>query len=482
MIFYPGDIPTKSGVYIFRDVFGVVIYVGKATNLRKRVSSYFQNARLTRGEPKLKSLISSINSLEFYVVKNENESLILESRLIKEYAPRYNVLLRDDKRFLLIKINLLDKFPKFTLSRVKKNDAATYFGPFPKGGILRETMMFLSRYFGVRTCKTSMPTEFDHKHCLASIIKDCCVPCTGEVTEKEYKDKINAMLAVLSGDITSIICELRKKMETASEQLKFENAAKWRDIVFNISSIFGTKNRSFQYKVISSHNPKDAILELQKVLQLDKVPKMIECFDNSNIGGEFAVSSMICFKDGKPSKKDYRRFKIKTVEQIDDFATMEEVITRHYKRKIKENSLKPDLLIVDGGKGQLSAALNALSKINYEIPTVIGLAKKYEEIFLPNKSNPIILDKYNSALKLLQAIRDESHRFAIAYHRTLRDKCIEESILDEIKGIGKKRKIEILKAFRSIRELRKANAKEIQQKVPSLGEKLALEIYSYLQR
>ncbi len=482
MKFYPGDIPTGPGVYIFRDSFGVVIYIGKATNLRKRVSSYFQKSRINKNDPKLRSLVNSINSLEFNVVKNEDEALILESRLIKEYAPRYNILLRDDKRFLLIKIKLFEKFPKFTLARINKKDSATYFGPFPKGNILRETMIFLSRYFGIRTCKTQRPTEVDHKHCLSSVIKDCCIPCINLVTEDEYKEKVNAMLAVLSGDITDILCELRKKMDNASKKLRFEEAGKWRDIISNITTIFGTKNRSFKYKTLVSYTPEEAIVELKNVLLLNETPKMIECFDNSNIAGELAVSSMVCFKNGKPSKKDYRRFKIKTVNQIDDFATMEEVITRHYKRKLKEHLTLPDLLIVDGGKGQLSAAVKALSRINCNIKTIIGLAKRNEEIFLVNKSNPIVLDKYNSALKLLQAIRDESHRFAITFHRTLRDKRIEESILDEIKGIGKKRKIEILKAFSSICELRKASVKDIQNRVPNLGKTLALTILQYLQK
>ncbi len=471
--FYPGDIPQKPGVYIYRNQFGNVIYVGKATNLRKRVSSYFQKSRQNNNDPKFRSLVNSISSWEIITVKNEDEALILESKLIKEYSPKYNILLRDDKRYLLIKINLNDTFPKLSLTRIRKNDNAKYFGPFPKGSILKETIDFLTRYFKLRSCKVLKPTEKDHKHCLASRIKDCSAPCIDKVSDTEYKNQVDDMLKILSGDIKPILSDLERKMLDAAKNKNFENAAKWRDSITNIKAIFGEKNRTFRNTHIPSESGMDAVLELQKVLKLDKPPTHIECFDNSNTAGTLPVSSMVCFKNGKPSKKDYRRFKIKTVNKPDDFATMVEVIKRHYSRKLRENAQVADLLIVDGGKGQLSSAICALKEINFPTINVIGIAKKQEEIFLPNKKESIIIDRHSSAIRLIQSLRDEAHRFAITFHKSLRDKRIEESILDDIPGIGKTRKLAILKVYKSMKKLKQDTPEEISKKIPQIGIKLA---------
>ena len=470
--FNPGDIPQKPGVYIFRDRFGDVIYVGKAVNLRKRLSQYFQRSRSRMADPKLRSLINTIDSWEVSPVKNESESLILESRLIKEYAPKYNVLLRDDKRFFLIRINPEEEYPKIRLTRIRRNDGSRYFGPFPKGNV-KETADFLTRYFGLRTCRVDVPGELDYRHCLSSRIKDCCSPCNGKVTREGYMERVAMLMKVLEGGCEEVICELRSRMEKAAAEKKYETAAKWRDMIANIEGIFGEKRRNFRFASIPSSSGEESVKDLQLALGIDREPRMIEAFDISNISGQFAVASMVCFRNGRPESKSYRRFRIRDVHQSDDFAMMNEVVRRHYSRKLAENRVDTDLIIVDGGKGQLSAALSALIALKYPPTPILGLAKRNEEIFLPEKSEPIVLDRSRPALKLLQAVRDEAHRFAISYHRELRGKRIEESILDEVEGIGDNRKMQILNEFGSIESLKKASPEQIAERIPGIGIKLA---------
>jgi excinuclease ABC subunit C len=480
--FYPGDIPAKPGVYIYRDRFGKVIYVGKAANLRKRMSQYFQPSRDKRSDPKVRSLMKSIADWEFYVVKNEDESLILESRLIKQYAPRYNVLMRDDKRFLLIKINLNEELPRLRLARVRKDDNARYFGPFPKSGTLRPMVDFISRHFGIRMCRSALPDENDHKHCLASIVKDCCEPCVGKVSREEYMQRVNSMMRVLEGNVKELLEELKKRMMDSAEKKRYEKAAQWRDIISGLEEVFGAKNRSFKFASIASSPGNEAVWDLKKALKIETMPEIIEGFDISNIGGEMAVASMVCFEKGKPGRKNYRRFKIRDVHQIDDFAMMKEVIRRRYGRLIRENKKFPDLIMVDGGKGQLHAAIEALDELKCEPLPIIGLAKKNEEIFIPGKSEPLVLDRHRPALRLLQALRDEAHRFAVSYHRELRAKRLQESLLDEIPGIGPSRKKALLTAFGSVSKLRHAGVSDIIDKVPGIGESFAQTVCDFLKK
>jgi len=480
--FHPGDVPPKPGIYIYRDRFGTVIYVGKAANLRHRMSQYFQASRMNRADPKQRSLLKSIYDWDFFVVKNEDEALILESRLIKEYAPQYNILMRDDKRFLLVKINLKEDFPCLDLARIRKDDGCKYFGPFPKGSALRSTIEFLSAYFGLRSCKPKSPDESTRKHCLKRIVKDCLEPCGGKVTREEYHQHVDKMLKLLNGNTSSIIAELENKMREAAEKTQFEKAARFRDVITNIKSVFGEKTRSFRYASIPSSPGYVAVEDLQKVLNMPSPPMLIECFDISNILGTLAVASMVRFENGSPAKDKYRRFKIREVDQIDDYAMMQEVIKRHYSRKIREKQRLPDLLMVDGGKGQLSSAMETLKEINCPPLTVLGLAKKNEEIFLPGQSEAIILDRHSAALRLLQAVRDEAHRFAIGYHRKLRMRRLQESLLDDIPGIGAKRKQAILRHFGSIRKLRQADAEEIMRKIPGTGRIFAERIVEFLHK
>ena len=483
IIFHPGDIPAKPGCYIYRDVFGKVIYVGKAANLRRRMSQYFQPSRETRADPKLRSLINSIETWECITVNSEEESLLLESRLIKEYAPKYNVLLRDDKRMPLLKIDRSEKFPHPKLTRLRKDDSCLYYGPFPNGGALKQTLVFLSRYFGLRTCTHAEPGQEEYSHCLAGTVRDCCCPCVGKVSEEEYESRVDALIDLLNGNTDEITAVLDTKMREAAAKCDFEKAALFRDIAKNIESLYGVRTRTFP----NAHLPEladgeAAVRDLQQALKLKTPPETMICFDNSNISGTLSVASMVCFKGGRPNKNAYRRFRIRTVEGANDFAMMREIITRHFSRLLNEQLPFPDLMIVDGGKGQLSYAVDALVALHCPPFPVIGLAKRNEEVFIPGYSEPILIDKTRPALKLLQAIRDESHRFAITYHRALRMRTIRNSILDEIPCIGEVRKQALLKAFGSVTRLRKAAPELIAERVEGIGLNTAVQIADYLKK
>ncbi len=483
--YHPSEIPAKPGVYMFRDRFGKVIYVGKARDLRRRLGNYFQPSRRRTGDAKLRSLINSINEWSFQVVNSEDEALLLESQLIKAYAPHYNILMRDDKRYLLLKVDLAEKFPTLSLARLKKPDNARYFGPFPHGSALKMTREFLLAHFGLRGCRDAEPTEETRKHCLKRMVKDCCAPCTGKVTPEEYRERLNKALAVLEGDIAPVREAVKAQMLTASAACNFEKAARLRDVYDNIEAVFGRKNRIFENPALPDQKippGQAAINSLARRLGLPKPPQTVICFDISNILGTLAVASMVTFTNGRPDRQAYRRFRIKTVMQSDDFAMMNEAITRHFSRLINEKRPLPDLLVVDGGKGQLSAALDALIAINCPPLPVIGLAKRFEEIFIPGRSESVMLDRHDAALRMLQALRDEAHRFAITYHRSLREKRISSSLLDEIPGIGEVRKRQLLKAFGSVRNLAKADAANIVLRVPGIGRATAAKIAEALNR
>lgn len=478
--FRPSDISSKPGVYVFRDQFGSIIYVGKAANLRRRVSQYFQPSRTMRADAKLRSLISSIDSWETFPVNNEDESLILESRFIKEYAPRYNILMRDDKRYLLLKIDLSEKFPRLRPTRLKRKDNALYFGPFPHGNAMRELAIWLTKHCGLRSCNCSDPGEEHRKHCLAGNVKDCCQPCIGVASPEEYQERLNKAIDILNGNISETEELLTNQMKEAAAAQKFEKASSFRDMLSNLREVCGIKRRTFENASIPSVVGHTAVEDLKETLKLPSLPTVIECFDISNIGGTLAVASLVRFRDGKPEKSGYRRFRIRTVEGANDFAMMYEAVTRYFSRLMNFDLPRPDLLMVDGGKGQLSSALRALVELDVPPFPVIGLAERNEEIYLPGRSEPLVLDRHKPALRVLQAVRDEAHRFAISYHRELRMKRLEESVLDGIEGLGKVRKALLLKEFGSVAVLRKTSAEEIARRVSGVGIVFARTIVDYL--
>lgn len=481
--YHPREIPAKPGVYVFRDRFGHVIYVGKASNLRRRLGNYFQPARSRSADPKLRSLINSIAEWNFEVVRSDDEALILESRLIKAYAPRYNILMRDDKRYLLLKLDMSEKFPTLRCARFKAGDNARYFGPFPHGSALKSTLEYLLQRFKLRACKDENPDEESCKRCLKRIMKDCSAPCRGNISQEDYGKLLSECLQVLDGNIGPLEEELESKMRGFAAEQKFEQAARYREILQNLRAVFSRKNRSFDTPELPGvPTGISAVKSLQETLKLPKPPNLIWGFDISNTFGTLAVSGMVVFRNGKPDRSSYRTFNIKTVEGIDDFSMIAEAVKRQFSRVLAEGSEMCDLLLIDGGKGQLGAAIKTLYALKCPVIPVLGLAERNEEIFLPGRSEPIVLSRHDPALRLLQSVRDETHRYSITRHRRRREKLLAASVLDEIPGIGEKRRTLILQTFGSVAALKKLTPEEIREKCPALGEKLSEEIFSYFAR
>ncbi len=475
-------IPRAPGVYVFRDRFREVIYVGKAKSLRKRLAHYFQPSRLKLADPKIRSLINGIEFYQLFEVRSEQEAILLESQLIKKHRPRYNVVMRDDKRFLLIKIDHRSPFPRLVLARLKKQDGCVYYGPFPHAGAVRETVDFLTRHFGLRSCTPMIPGEKERNHCLDHIVRYCSAPCVGQVTVEEYRHRMEDLIAVIEGNTREILVVLDEKMRHYSQQQNFETAARLRDVMANIKAVFGQHNRMFLHAGLTRHTGSEGLDALQEVLHLDQMPSVIECFDISNISGSLAVASMVCFVEGQSAAKLYRHYRIKAVSGSDDFAMMREVVERRYCRLQKEQARLPDLIVVDGGAGQVSAAHQVLTRLQLAHIPLIGLAKKEEAIYRFDQPEPLLLERCSPALKLLQTIRDEAHRFANTFHQDLRSRRIMNSLLDDIPGIGRKRKQELLQAFGSVKNLRSHDRGEILKRLPHLGERLAETIELYLQR
>lgn len=500
------EVPHQPGVYLMKDRLGSIIYVGKARDLRKRLSNYFMASRKTRADLKTRALIDSIADFEFHIVRNEQESLLLEGKLIKDYRPRYNVSFRDDKRFLLVKVRFEDPWPKFIITRLKKDDGARYFGPFPHSGALRETISWINRACGLRVCRPVNPGEIDYKHCNADIIRNCSAPCIGRISREEYLLKVEDACRLLEGKGKREMFEsLRADMEKAAANLEFEKAASLRDVMLNLEKTLSpTRQFSRGRGVPTTVKPLEDLADLGEALHLAGPPRVMECFDISNVSSNHIVASMVRFTEGRPDNQNYRRYRIRTVEGQDDFASMAEVIRRRYSRILMENSgnadesqedvveaqrrlaregrakiVLPDLVIVDGGKGQLGMAVKELNKLGlHELP-VIGLAKQREEVFVPGKSEPILIPHDRGALKLLQRIRDEAHRFANGYNALLYRRRMKESVLDEAPGMSPRKKKLLLEKFGSVERIRKATAKQIAE-IPGISEKSAASILEWL--
>ncbi len=466
------DIPDKPGCYMMRDRRGKIIYVGKAKSLRKRVQWYFREASLRSGNPKIRGLINSIDDLDYIVVRNEAEALLTEGQLIKDYRPRYNVTFKDDKRFLLLRANITAPFPQFRFCRLKRDDNAVYFGPYTSSSAARATLDFLEKRYGLRKCSPRNPDADTYKHCMNDIVRFCAAPCIGKVTSEEYHEKFEEACAFLRGERPVVLKELTELMEQAAEKRDYEKAAALRDTLTVLKATIRKRGQTPSSPEIRAADALKGVEQLKDVLHLEKDPKVIECYDISNISGTFSVASMVCSINGVPMRNRYRRFKIKTVEGIDDPAMMAEVLRRRFGRMQDEKTKPPDLVVVDGGITQLNAAYNILEELGIDYVTCIGLAKRYEEIYCKGLDLPIRLPKNAPALKVLQQLRDEAHRFAITYHRHLRNKTIKESVLDDIPGIGDTRKKLLLRHFGSVSRLRKAAVKDIME-VPGVGKELA---------
>ena len=518
-------VPHKPGVYLHKDRFGTVIYVGKALDLRKRVSQYFQSSRRMGWDLKFNALVEAIHDFDVHVVRSEPEALLLESKLIKEFKPRFNISMRDDKRFLMLKVNLNDPIPNFTFTRLKKDDGARYFGPFVNSFALRNTVALARKQFNLRGCRVFTPGEADYKHCLYAHLKYCTAPCVGNVTREQYLEQVNSACDFLEGQCREMQSQLEAEMKKAAAAHEFEKAADLRDLIRDLNETW-KKTEKFArvpYKLPLAINPESDLVELAKVLGLPAPPMRIEGFDISNISGTFAVASLVSFKNGRPDRANYRRFKIKTVKGQDDFASMAEVVRRRYTRLLNEaraagpeakeeggeaipqelqtlvnetsrkvrrgipvktpqpgSSNMPDLILIDGGKGQLGMACAELKKLGLERIPVIGLAKEFEEIYLPDKSLPLRLGLDHPMVKLLQRVRDECHRVANSFNAQLRIKKISESVLDEFPGIGAQRKAALLKRFGSVQRLKAATLEQLAE-VPGFGGKAAEELKKFLE-
>ena len=584
---------TSPGVYVMRDKDGVVIYVGKAKNLKNRVSQYFRNSPK---QAKVQAMVDNVDIFDYFITMSEMDALALESNLIKKYQPFYNILLKDGKQFPYIKINTKEPFPKIEIVRKVKKDGAKYFGPYFAGIDVRELVKTINAAFKIRTCNNKITdTSIAKRECLNYSLGLCSAPCTKRISKEDYAKEIDKIINFLNGNDDEIEEILQKKMILASENENFESAILLRDrlkmvaklkqrVVANLpkdvtkdvfayysdglSSVItnmvvrggkilgvitypcndgeideGSTLSSFisQYyqnmivpnEIIISHDIDDeellceylgkkinfisnphgvnkklldmalinakeylekhiekekikynnslgAIKQLKEKLHLKDLPVRMECYDISNISGTNKVCSMVVFKNGQPSKSDYRKFKIKTVKGSNDFASLEEALSRRLKRYVDQNGEsfkeKPDLLVIDGGKGQLSSCYDILTRYGLENEiAMIGLAKRLEEVFTPKNSNPIILKYASAELKLLQRIRDEAHRFAITYHRNIRLKKQTKSPLDEIDGIGPKKRDALLKAFGSSENVAKADI-DVLETMPGINRALAIKI------
>jgi excinuclease ABC subunit C len=504
------DVPHVPGVYIMRDRLNNVIYVGKARDLRKRLANYFTPARSKLADRKTRALIASIWDFDLHQVRNDTEALVLESKLIKEFRPRYNVSFRDDKRYFLVRVHMGDAMPRLSTTRLKKEDGARYFGPFPHGMALRTTLNWLNKKFGLRVCRPLKPGEADYKHCSNDIIKNCSAPCIARISQEEYKKRVEQACEFLDGKNKDLVTALEEEMQQAAARLDFEKAAELRDMVEDFKKTLiptRTFERGARARVIRSIDPMADVQELKEVLHLERAPLVMECFDIANIGTAHCVASMVRFKNGVPDNSNYRRYRIKSVSGQNDFVSMAEVIRRRFSRILLEGRRAvgddaefsqeapaeamqrlatnpkfvtlPDLVIVDGGKGQLGVAVTELQRLGLHDLPIIGLAKEHEEVYRPGESQPVIIPHERGALKLLQRIRDEAHRWANGYHQLLLGRRVAESILDDCPGISKTRKAALLKAFGSVTRLRKATEEQIAA-VPGISKTLARQVLEFL--
>ncbi len=330
------DVPHKPGVYVMRDRLKRVIYVGKARDLRKRLANYFTPSRASKVDVKTRALIDSIWAFEWHIVKSEAEAVLYEGRLIKEFRPKYNISFRDDKRFLLVRVNLNDPFPKFQLTRLRKDDGARYFGPFAHSGALRSTLNAIRKRFGIRSCQPLVPGEKDYKHCLDHVIKNCSAPCIAKVTREDYLKLVEEACQLLDGEASHMIAQVEEDMKKAAERLDFERAAQLRNLLEDLKRTTKPMTRFTRKVLPTTVNPEEDLAALADALQLSQPPAAMECFDISNISNTHIVASMVRFKDGVPDRSNYRRYRIKGTPDQNDFASMAEVVRRRYSRVLRE--------------------------------------------------------------------------------------------------------------------------------------------------
>jgi excinuclease ABC subunit C len=419
------DFPTSPGVYLFKDAAGVVVYVGKATNLRARAGSYF--LRAAAEDPRTGRWVNEIHDADFIECDSEVDALLVESRLIKDIQPKHNKEQKDSKTFPYLMISVREDFPRVEVTRTPRDRGVQLYGPFASAGALRGAVQVLQRIFKFRTCGLDIEEGDERwrwfRPCLLASINQCTAPCNLRISKEDYRRDIRRLLLFLKGNKATLLRQMRREMEDAARALRFEQAARLRDEIQMLETLAqrGELDTHAQPEVFFV-DPKKGLHGLRQVLKLGQVPRTIEGIDIAHLQGGQTVASLVQFIDGLPFKPGYRRYKIRAVDGVDDFASIHEVVSRRYRRLTDQCEMFPDLLLIDGGKGQLNAALDAFRNQLVEPPVVISLAKRDEELFLPDQPEPLRLSRHAYALRLLQYVRDEAHRFAQHYHHILRRK------------------------------------------------------------
>ena len=417
--------PTAPGVYLMKDSLGRVIYIGKAVNLRSRAGSYFLAAAAV--DRRTADLVPEIADIDYVATDSEVDAVLLEARLIKDIQPRFNQELKDDKTFPYLQIVTNEDFPRVEFTRTPETKGVKLYGPFPSAKKLRGTIGVLQKIFKFRTCSLDIDENEEKwrwfRPCLLASINQCTAPCNLRISKEDYRDDIRRLRMFLDGKKDRLLKELAVEMQEAAQERKFEKAARIRDEIKALESLNlrGNLDEHVQPEVFYI-DPKKGLRGLKQIFNLPEIPRVIEGVDIAHLQGGETVASLVQFIDGLPFKHGYKRFKIRTVEGVDDFASMREVVSRRLRRLSQEGEAFPDILLIDGGKGQLNAALEAMKAIEIQGPFTISLAKREEEVYVPGEEEPRRLGRHSYALRLLQYVRDESHRFAQAYHHTLRRK------------------------------------------------------------
>jgi excinuclease ABC subunit C len=422
--------PQTPGVYLMKDAAGRVIYVGKAKNLRARAGSYFLKAAAE--DRRTADLVREIRDIDFLAADSEVDALLLESRLVKDVQPKFNSDLKDDKTFPYLQITTHEDYPRVEFTRTPRQKGVKLYGPFTSAGSLRGAIVVLQRIFKFRTCTLDIEADDEQwrwfRPCLLASIGQCTAPCNLRITKDDYRRDIQRLKTFLDGGKRQLLDDMRREMLEASGRLEFEKAARLRDEIRLLETLGdrGDLEEHVQPEVFLV-DPKKGLAGLAKVLGLATPPRVIEGVDIAHLAGDETVASLVQFIDGLPFKPGYKRYRIRTVDGIDDFKSIHEVVSRRFARLVREGASLPDVFLVDGGKGQLSAALDALESLGIEAPCVISLAKREEEVFLPGRSEPLRLSRDSYSLRLLEYVRDEAHRFAQHYHHLLRGRrALEE--------------------------------------------------------
>ena len=427
-------LPKAPGVYLMKDDKGRVIYVGKSASLRDRVSSYFLAS--TRLEPKKAGLLVDVVDFDILQTDSEVEALLAENRLIKDIQPRYNARLLDDKTFPYLMITTSDEFPGVFITREPRTDGVKLYGPFTSGYALKEAVTLLQKAFKFRTCHLEIKQADPHRRffrpCLLYPIRQCTAPCAAKISPETYREDINRLIRFLDGDKTKVLAQMEKEMLEASKEMNFERAAKLRDEIKALNAIGARASKGdqeFWQPEAFVTNPQEGVAKLQEMLELPEPPRIVEGIDIAHLQGGEMVGSKVTFIDGVPFKDSYRRYKIKHGQGNNDYLSIQEVVSRRYREAGTNNELYPDVILIDGGLGQLHAAMDVFKTMDVKPPMVISLAKKEELVYTQAKAEPIRLARNHLGLKLLQYIRDESHRFAQHYHHILRRKSqLEEDV------------------------------------------------------